>query len=162
MGPFAITQLDARRLRDGLRALAAADPDRAAAVRTRAEAYVLAAAPEYPGDPVTGLLRDSDALPPSLDDLACPALDQATGCCDLYEARPITCRTFGPVTRNGEQILGPCELCYEGATDEQMIACAVEMDPAGIEGELLDALAAEGLSGMTIVAFALAGRGNVG
>ena len=158
IGPFAITQLDARRLRAGLAALALADPARAAALRSRVEAYVAAAAPVYPGEPISGMLRDEDALPESLDDLPCPALDPATGCCDLYEARPITCRTFGPATHIGEWTLGACELCYIGATEEQMMACAVEIDPEDIENELLDALAQEGVGGMTIVAYALTSR----
>jgi Fe-S-cluster containining protein len=155
IGPFGITQLDARRLRAGLEALAAADPARATAVRSRAEAYAAAAAPVFPGDTASGLLWDEHALPDSLDDLPCPALDPATGYCDLYEARPITCRTFGPVTQIGEATLGACELCYDGATEEQMVECAVEIDPEGLENALVDALAAEGTSGMTVVAYAL-------
>src|SRR5581483_107647 len=144
-----------RRLRQGLEALAAIDPARAAAVRARASAYVATVAPMYPGNPASGELWDEDALPSSLDDLPCPALDPATGRCDLYAARPIKCRTFGPVTRTGEDTLGACELCYVGATEQQMIECEVEIDPAGLETELLDALDAQGLRGITIVAFAL-------
>jgi len=144
MGPFPITQLDARRLRQGLDALAAIDPVRAAAVRSRVEDYVRMAGPIY-----------TEALPPELDELPCPALDPATGTCDLYAARPLTCRTFGPITRVGDDILGPCELCYEGASDEQMIACAVEADPNGLENTLVSALEGQGISGTTIVAFAL-------
>ena len=156
MGPFTITQLDARRLRTGLEALAEADPARAAAVRSRSQAYISTAAPVYPGDPVTGSLWDEDALPSSLDVLPCPALDPATGCCDLYAARPITCRTFGAATHAGGNTVQACELCYAGATEQQMIDCAVETDPAGLEVALLAALAAEGLAEMTIVAYALA------
>ena len=92
-----------------------------------------------------------------MDHVACPALDPESGCCDLYAARPITCRTFGPVTRVSDDALGTCELCYEGATDEQMEQCAVTVDPEGLEGELLATLAAEGVSGRTIVAYALNG-----
>jgi Fe-S-cluster containining protein len=156
LGPFAITQLDAYRLQKGLRELHSADPARAAAVRSRAEAYVEMVAPEYPGDPLTGALPDEDALSSSLDEIPCPALDPATGCCDLYAARPITCRTFGPVTRNKEGILGPCELCYSGATNRQMLDCAVEFDPAGLEDALLAEFETPLLGGMTIVAYALA------
>jgi Fe-S-cluster containining protein len=158
MGPYAITRLDAHRLREGLRELATADPARAAAVRSRAESYVRAAAPVYPGDPVSGALWDKDSLPESLDDVACPALDPATGWCDLYAARQVICRTFGPITSAGEEILGPCELCYEGATDQEMLECAVEADPASLENALVAALDAEGISGMTIVAYALAAQ----
>jgi Fe-S-cluster containining protein len=155
MGPFGITQLDARRLREGLRALAADDPLRAAAVRSRAEAYIRAVAPIYPGDSISGELRDEDALPSSLDDIPCPALDPASGCCDLYSARPVTCRTFGPATLIDEATLGACELCYVGATEEQMTECAVKADPERLEDALVAAMAAEGAGGMTIVAYAL-------
>ncbi len=83
IGPFGITQLDALRLRRGLAALEASDPARARAVDARAAAYISAAAPVYPGDPATGELWEQDSLPACLDDLPCPALDPATGCCDL-------------------------------------------------------------------------------
>jgi Fe-S-cluster containining protein len=158
LGPFAITQLDAHRLRQGLQVLATVDPARAAAVRLRAESYIRTAAPVYPGDPVSGALWDQDSLPAFLDEIPCPVLDPVTGWCDLYAARPITCRAFGPITRTGEEILGPCDLCYADATEQEMLECAVEIDPAGIEDSLLAALAAEGISGMTIVAYALAAR----
>ncbi len=154
-GPFAITQLDALRLRDGLRALDAADPARAERVRTRAAAYVAAIASDYPGDPATGELRDEERLPESMDHVACPALDPDTGRCDVYEARPITCRTFGAATRVSEEALAACELCYTGATDEEIEQCAVDPDSDGLEGELLSALDDEGVSGRTIVAYAL-------
>jgi Fe-S-cluster containining protein len=157
VGPFAITQLDARRLREGLRALAASDPERAAAVRARAAAYVAAIAPAYLGDRTTGELWDEDSLPVSMDETACPALNLDTGCCDLYAARPVTCRTFGPATRIGEETMAACELCYTGASDEEIAACAVDIDPEGLEPELIAALDSEGERGMTIVAYALAG-----
>lgn len=132
-----------------------ADPDRAQRVRNRAAAYVELMAPLYPGDPVSGELKDEDALPPSMDSVPCPALDPNTGLCDLYAARPVTCRTFGPVTRVGEEDFGACEFCYQGATDEEKIRCAVEVDPEGWECALLEALAEGGAGGMTIVAYAL-------
>jgi Fe-S-cluster containining protein len=105
MGTFPITQLDAGRLQEGLRAL---DPDRATHVRDRA--------------------REAAALPEDqADDWPCPALDPVTGLCELYEARPLTCRTFGPAVRWGSDAVGACELCYDGATDEEIAACAVEI-----------------------------------
>jgi Fe-S-cluster containining protein len=155
IGPFAITRLDALRLREGMAALEAADPARAQAVSARAAAYVAAIAPIYPGDPVTGELRDEDSLPPSMDDVACPALDPETGLCDLYETRPVTCRTFGPATRTADETIAACELCYAAATDEEVARCAVEIDPEGLEARLLAALDAAGGRGMTIVAYAL-------
>jgi len=133
LGPFSINQLDARRLRQGLAALDASDLDRAARVRERARAH-----------------QESDDEP-------CPALDPATGCCDLYAARPLTCRTFGPPVRCGTDDLGVCELCFHGATDDEIAACEVEIDPDGLESELLTALeAAGGVQEMTTVALALA------
>lgn len=156
IGPFAITQLDALRLREGLRALQALDPARAAAVRTRASSYVSATAAIYPGDPVTGALSDEDSLPDAMDELPCPALDPVTGWCDLYSSRPITCRTFGPAVRAGAGTLAACELCYSGATEQEMIRCAVETDRERLESRILADLESHGIAGETIVAYALA------
>ena len=155
IGPFGITQLDAMRLRAGLAALQNADPARAAAVRHRAAEYIESIAPTYPENAETGEVYDEDRLSESVEDAPCPALDPATGCCDLYEARPITCRAFGPATHIGEKSFGACELCYQGACDEEIAACAVEVDPDGLEAQLLAELSEEGKTGMTIVAFAV-------
>jgi Fe-S-cluster containining protein len=161
LGPFAITPLDALRLQAGLRSLAASDPARAGALRARVAAYLRTIAPLYSGDTSTGALHDEAALPDSLDDLPCPALDPATGRCDLYTSRPITCRTFGPVARAGDDFLGPCELCYTSATDHQILACAVDIDPEQIEAALLEQLVALGHASPTIVAYALAGPSGI-
>ncbi len=154
-GPFPITQLDARRLREGLAQLERHDPERAARVRRRSRESVARLA-DYPGDSTTGILDEDEeaeerfaALP---DEEYCPALDPATLTCDLYEARPITCRVFGPAVRSGGDVLGVCELNYRGATDEQIAACQVQVDPDGLEDELI-----QGERQQTIVAFALAG-----
>ena len=103
-GPFPITQLDARRLREGLSELELRDRERAARVRERARRAVAEAA---------------------TDDDLCPALDPSTGTCDLYAARPITCRIFGPPVRCGSEAVGVCELCFQGASDEEIAACVV-------------------------------------
>ena len=154
-GPFPITQLDARRLREGLAQLERHDPERAARVRRRSRESVARLA-DFPGDMTTGILDEDEeaeerfaALP---DEEYCPALDPATLTCDLYEARPITCRVFGPAVRSGGDVLGVCELNYHGATDEQIAACQVQVDPDGLEDELI-----QGERQQTIVAFALAG-----
>ncbi len=160
LGPFGITQLDALRLRKGLALLEAADPHRAKRVRARAEAFIAAIAPEYPGDPITGELLDEEKLPNSMDDTPCPALDPDTHRCDLYEARPITCRTFGPATRSEDSSVSTCELCYTGASDEEIRRCAVKVDTDGLERKLLEQLESTGRHGMTIVAFALAADGR--
>jgi Fe-S-cluster containining protein len=153
MGPFPITQLDAARLRSGQAALERSDPARAARVRRRV-AETLARMKDFPGDPATGILDENDEAEERFaafaDEEPCPALDPDSLTCDLYDARPITCRIFGPAVRNGGDVLGVCELNYVGATDEQIAACQVEVDPEGLEDELL-----KGDRRQTIVAFAL-------
>ena len=154
-GPFPITHLDVWRLRQGLAELERRDPVSAARVQWRSREAV-ARLVDYPGDLTTGILDEDEdaeerfaALP---DEEYCPALDPATLTCDLYESRPVTCRIFGPAVRSGGDVLGVCELNYQGATDEQIVACQVHVDPDGMEDGLL-----EGLSEQTIVAFALVG-----
>ncbi len=161
IGPFPISQLDAARLRQGLKELDLADPARAARVRDRARESAARLAPAFPGDAVTGILAEDEESQERFagfaDDEPCPALDPATGLCDLYAARPMTCRTFGAPVRSGpEGGLGVCELCYHGASDEQIAACEMVPDPDDLELSLIqEAEDASGLRGNTIVAFAL-------
>lgn len=155
MGPFAITQLDARRLRNGLAELELSDPERAMRVRQRARQTAARISDNFPGSEVTVLI--GNGFPNSMDDEPCPALDPETGACDLYAARPITCRAFGPPVRCGEESLGVCELCFQGASDAEIAACEVEIDPDGVEQTVLQELEQlTGKHGETIVAFALA------
>src|ERR1700733_6142603 len=56
VGVFAIHQLDAARLEQGLEELGASDPDRAHSVRERARRSVARLVEDFPGDPTTGLL----------------------------------------------------------------------------------------------------------
>jgi Fe-S-cluster containining protein len=160
-GPFPISQLDAVRLRDGMRDLEATDPVRAARVCDRARDSVARLSPKFPGNPTTGILaEDEDAearFADFADDEPCPALDPATGMCDLYSARPMTCRTFGPPVRSGEEgALGVCELCYQGASDEEIAACEMKPDPDNLEEPLIREVEnSTGIRGNTIVAFCL-------
>ncbi len=89
--------------------------------------------------PATGILDESEAGQARFDDFAndepCPVLDPETGACDLYAARPMTCRVFGPPVRS-EEGLGVCELCYHGASDEEIAACEMEVDPEGLEARV--------------------------
>ena len=156
IGPFPITQLDAARLRAGLEALDARDPQRAGRIRNRARASVTRLRREFPDNPVRQVLELEEAA----GDEPCPALDPDSGACDLYPARPITCRTFGAAVRFRSEpeahAVGVCELCYRGATDEQIAACEVEIDTR-LESDLLDELErSTGRAGDTLVAFALA------
>ena len=161
VGPFPISQLDALRLRQGLTELEATDPARALRVRQRARESVAKLAASFPGDQNTGILsEDAESegrFEEFADDEPCPALDLATGLCDRYQARPMTCRTFGPPVRSGpEGGLGVCELCYHGATDEQIAACEMKPDPDNIEEKLIEkSEQTTGVRGNTIVAFCL-------
>jgi len=112
--------------------------------------------PERPAR-VRRRVREAVARPaPMADDDACAALDPDTGTCDLYAARPITCRTFGPPVRCESGDLGVCELCFEGASDAEIAACEVEFDPQGLEAVLLrEWEEAAGACGETTVAAAL-------
>jgi Fe-S-cluster containining protein len=150
-------------LRKGLSDLKASDPQRAAQVRKRAKQAVARLAPEFPGDPRFGILDKDENAEARFEEFAndepCPALDPATGACDLYSARPMTCRTFGPPVRSGEENgLGVCELCYRGATENQIAACEMVPDPDNLEEKLIaEAEKKSGKQGNTIVAFCLAG-----
>jgi len=159
MGPFPINALDALRLRRGLAVLAGRDPERAEAVRTRAREAIGRLSREFPGDGTSGLLADDEdaesRFAARFAALPCPALDPAARTCDLYEWRPLACRTFGPPVRIGGEDLAPCRLCFVGAPLEDVERCRVSVDPEGLEAGLLDALEGEGLAGETIVAFAL-------
>jgi Fe-S-cluster containining protein len=145
IGPFAITPLDVARLRAGLADLESHDPIRAAHVRQRAEESVARLSCEFTLDQ----LLSEDAAG---ENEPCPALDPETGACDLYAARPVTCRIFGPPVQFAGEALAVCELCFDGATDDEIAACEVDVDPDNLEGALLAGME----RGDTIVAFALA------
>lgn len=162
IGPFPITQLDGWRLRRGLEALAGQDAARGVAVVERAREQVRMMAPEFPGDPVTGLIDDEDGgaaaarFARRFAPRPCPALDPATGRCEVYEWRPVSCRTYGPPARIGRDLLPPCRLCFAGAPADTIDACRVSPDAEHLEDRILDGLELAGLiHRQTIVAFAL-------
>lgn len=158
IGVFAISQLDAVRLREGLAELERHDPERAKRVRQRTRAAIDRLRVGFPGDASTGVLaEEGDAFEDYANDEPCPVLDPETGTCDLYAARPLTCRVFGPPVRS-EDGLGVCELCFHGATTEQIAECELHADTDKLETELLKRLErTTGKHGNTIVAFALDG-----
>jgi Fe-S-cluster containining protein len=160
IGAFAINQLDAFRLRRGFADLEKRDPERAARVRLRARESVARLAPEFPGNPVSGVLDEGEEAERKFADFAndepCPVLDPETGYCELYESRPMTCRVFGPPVRS-EHGLGVCELCFQGASDKEIAACEMKPDPDDLESRLLEQLEkSSGKRGSTIIAFCLA------
>ena len=160
IGAFAINPLDSARLRDGLAELKHVDAARANRIQLRAQAYIRRVAAEFPGDPNSGILSESEEAEERFESFAndevCPALDPESGTCDLYRYRPMTCRVFGPPVRNEGGGLGVCELCFRGASKEDIASCEMKADPEHLEDSLLAELAATGASGSTIVAYVLA------
>jgi Fe-S-cluster containining protein len=159
IGAFAINQLDAARLQQGLKQLESCAPHRATAIRQRALDAVARLSATFPGDPATGILDESEAARQHFEDFAndepCPVLDPHTGLCELYDSRPMTCRVFGPPVRS-EEGLGVCELCYQAATDEQIAACEMQPDPGNFEEHLLARVEkSRRRRGETIIAFCL-------
>lgn len=160
IGIFAINQLDALRLRRGLEELETSAPTRAEAIRQRARESVARLKTEFPGDANTGLLDEGEEAARRFEDFGnnepCPVLDPKTGLCELYESRPMTCRIFGPPVRS-EDGLGVCELCFQGATDEEIAACEMKPDPDDLESRLLRELEKRsGRGGNTVIASCLA------
>lgn len=157
IGIFSITQLDAERLRSGLIELEQQNPTRAEAIRRRAADSMQRLKPNFPGDAASGRLDESD---PRHEDFAndepCPVLDPETGACDLYAARPITCRVFGPPVRSAEGI-GICELNFDGADESEVLAAELDVSWSVLEDALnAGAELRSAHSGSTTVAWALA------
>jgi len=160
VGAFAINALDASRLRAGLAELRRSDAERASAVVRRANSYRERVRGTFPGNPDTGILDSDEESQLRFEEFAndevCPALDPESGRCDLYEFRPMTCRVFGPPVRNEGGGLGICELCFHGASPQQIAACEMKPDPEGLEDSLLQEFGETVAGEETIVAFVLA------
>lgn len=158
--PFAIHALDVARLRAGMEVLRQSDPELAIDVETRARAWVQRYAPVFPGDGETGVLAESEEERERFEDFAdeapCPALDPATGRCDVYAWRPMTCRAFGPPVRVETGALACCELCFTSADEAEIAACEMPV-PHDLEEELLTGM---GDPRETVVAYALLSRSD--
>jgi len=159
-GVFEISATDAARLRQGL---SLAEPGKAARLRSRIAEARQHLKPFFPGEPSTGVLADDPDVIERFEEWAnadaCPVLDPAAQTCDLYEHRPILCRTFGPPIRNVHDDLDAglaiCDLCFNEASDQQI--AAAEMDSSfRPREEREDVLFTEANpeSGPTIIAFA--------
>jgi Fe-S-cluster containining protein len=164
-GAFAINALDAARLRAGMESLRQTNPALADRIETRAQTWLAEFGPSFPGDLGNGTLgtseSDQEAFEDFANDAACPALDPATGLCDVYDFRPMTCRVFGPPVRVGPEdtksedpaytALACCELCFIGAPGQTIAACELH-PPHALESEILAELDS---NAETVVAFAL-------
>ncbi len=153
IGVFPISALDADRLRT---ALLQADPEKRARIEQRAIGSRDFLTPDFPGNRYTGELFTEPHHEHAFEDFAneepCPVLDPETGTCDLYSARPMACRTFGPPMPNDEGGLAVCELCFAGAPASEVARCAVDAGFLDLEAE---ALAAGQRDQLTLIAFAL-------
>jgi Fe-S-cluster containining protein len=165
IGVFPISQQDAHRLREALQALEQSDPEKSQRIQARAAASRTRLNQHFPGDPLTGILNEDYESSPLFadesedsigDNEPCPVLDLATGTCDLYAARPIVCRTFGPPMRTAEDNLATCELCFTHATTEEIAACELDPTIPAHEAASSEAFnATHNLHGQTIIAYAL-------
>src|SRR4051794_36911211 len=158
VGVFAISELDAVRLREGLAKLEVLDARKASRLKKRIAATRKKLSKGFPGNAVTGILDESEEAAERFEafanDVPCPVLDPKKGTCDLYDSRPMTCRAFGPPIR-AEDGLGVCELCFQGASAEEIARCEMEVDPDDLESTLLaDLERRTGSRGRTIVAMA--------
>lgn len=167
VGVFPIAQEDGVRLREGLISLERTDPERAGRIRARVALSLGRLDPWFPGEVATGVLgEDHEAailFEEFANDEACPVLDPENGTCDLYENRPVLCRTFGPPMRtpgdDGEVNLATCELCFTHASTEEIAACELDPTlPAQEEASNLAFNAAHHLHGQTLIAYALRSR----
>jgi Fe-S-cluster containining protein len=169
-GAFAISPLDALRLRTAMVSMTDAQPAQAAAIAERASQYLAKFGTGFPGDQATGILgtsqEDLAAFEDFANDVPCPALDPESGLCDLYAARPMTCRVFGPPVRmsqaqpasqetGDDEGLAVCELCFTEASAEEIAATEMTV-PYAEERLLLDQLQQdEPGTGDTIIAYCL-------
>lgn len=162
IGVFPIAHEDAARLQEGLEALTQTDPAKADRIRARVKNSLTRLDPWFPGDLHTGVLNEDHEAAILFEEFAndepCPVLDLDHGTCDLYEHRPILCRTFGPPMRTAEDNLATCELCYIHATTEEIAVCELDPTiPAQEEASNETYNAAHSLHGQTLIAYALRG-----
>jgi len=175
-GAFAISPLDALRLRTGMAQLRLNQPDLAAAIEQRAQAYIATYAADFPGNITTGLLGSTESEQEAFDefanDAACPALNPQSGLCDIYASRPMTCRVFGPPIRAAQQepddaeAFAICELCFTHATPEEIAAAEIHI-PLSTEEQVAQLIDAQNTNGEdepaseTIIAYCLVPAANL-
>jgi Fe-S-cluster containining protein len=173
-GAFAISPLDALRLRTAFTEMSIQNPAQAATIAERARQYLAEFGPGFPGNRETGILgttlEDEAAFEDFANEAPCPALNPVTGLCEVYSARPMTCRIFGPPVRmNSVEVENPqpnndpddseglavCEICFTEATSEEIAAAEMAV-PWAEEQAILDQIeSSQPTTGSTIVAYCL-------
>ncbi|HSL02277.1 MAG TPA: YkgJ family cysteine cluster protein [Nitrospiraceae bacterium] len=111
IGPFPITLLDVRTLRQGLACL---PPDHRHRVEQRANEQITAMEAAFPQLIHTDRLDDwsdqeIDRLVTEFHHHPCPALE-ANGRCGVYDHRPLACRSMGIPTEDRGLAHGACEV----------------------------------------------------
>lgn len=160
VGVFAISQMDAETLQ---RAMVEAQDEVADRIRSRAAASWERLRATFPGNAESGILftepQHEEAFAEFGNDERCPVLDPESGTCDLYAARPVQCRTFGPPMRDEDGHLTVCELCFVEAPAEEVERCEMDQSWRRLEEELIAAAEERvGVRGETLIAFALGGK----
>ncbi len=161
VGVFPVGPADVLRIQTALVVIENTDPERLARIRERGRASWARLEPDFPGDPATGRLMLDPKTGIETDDFAgfgndepCPILDPTSGTCDLYAARPHTCRIFGlPLPTEGGY--GVCELCFTAASSAEIASAAlpesVTDTPEALDQLAINAGAAPGLTVLSYV-----------
>jgi Fe-S-cluster containining protein len=148
--PFAITQTDAERLRQGLRA--ASEAVRGSIQRRARESWKRMAV-DFPGEAERAILtRDADWRDWFFARHAgepCPVLDPEAGVCLLRSHRPVACRLYGPLLEVGGMRTDPCPKCFAGTSPEAIESTLVRIDmpPGELGPETIIAAAIGGIIG---------------
>jgi Fe-S-cluster containining protein len=82
--------------------------------------------------------EEKEAFFTRTESTACPNLGE-NGLCEMYEHRPLVCRTFGLPLREGRKYVGDiCELNFTSSTRKQQMEAAWDLkweDVLGVEDE---------------------------
>ncbi|MGB1701020.1 MAG: YkgJ family cysteine cluster protein, partial [Nannocystaceae bacterium] len=83
---------------------------------------------------IDAAVRGADAGLPSEGEIVCPLLDRDTERCRVYEARPLTCRTYGFFAgRSGTRA---CDLVLERVTEHDAQTAVTWGNEDGMQREL--------------------------
>ena len=91
-----------------------------------------ASRPISPGDPCDPAFWKKEtrrgAFETFANDEPCPVLDPATGACDLYAARPMTCRIFD-LRCNQKMDWESVNFAITALPTSRLVACEMKIDP---------------------------------
>ena len=87
-GAFAINALDTLRLQEGLKTLRVTDPALAAEINRRAHAWIAEYSADFPGNPETGLLGQTETEQQQFEDFANDAPSATANFASMAQPRP--------------------------------------------------------------------------